>query len=360
MDDDVLLTIGAFARAVELSPSALRYYDDCGLLVPAEVDRNTGYRYYTPELESRARLIRLMRDVGVSVETMRVVLDGGTAEARAALDEFLAERTQQAARAADTVQEVVRELDRVDESARPASVVVDGPELAAALRQVRPAADNDPASPLSCVLLELDGSRLDVVATNRYWMAWRELTVPDLAGRRTTSPARAVLSPSGVVRLVDRLEHSADVALVLSEGRLSLEEPGAADVGAEFATRAVAYPAHRLILDGLEEPTTRVAVARDDLLAALGRASRVVVEIEVDPDRQSLGLSTPETVRLPAGVRGPYARLLLSGPLWSRAVESCLGSEVTLELRQPRRPVTVRSAYQPSFAALVMPTGAGE
>lgn len=76
MDDDVLLTIGAFARAVELSPSALRYYDDCGLLAPAEVDGSTGYRYYSPELASRARLVRWMRDVGVPVETMRVVLDG--------------------------------------------------------------------------------------------------------------------------------------------------------------------------------------------------------------------------------------------------------------------------------------------
>ncbi|HEY9354348.1 MAG TPA: MerR family DNA-binding transcriptional regulator, partial [Nocardioides sp.] len=46
--DEPLLTIGAFARAVGLTASALRHYDECGLLVPAEVDSGTGYRYYTP------------------------------------------------------------------------------------------------------------------------------------------------------------------------------------------------------------------------------------------------------------------------------------------------------------------------
>ncbi|MGH3741004.1 MAG: MerR family DNA-binding transcriptional regulator, partial [Micromonosporaceae bacterium] len=43
-----LLTISAFARAVHLTPSALRYYHEAGLLPPAEVDARTGYRYYTP------------------------------------------------------------------------------------------------------------------------------------------------------------------------------------------------------------------------------------------------------------------------------------------------------------------------
>lgn len=357
-DDDVLLTIGAFARAVELSPSALRYYDDCGLLAPAEVDRSTGYRYYSPELESRARLIRLMREVGVPVETMRVVLDDDRTRARAALDAFVVDRTEQAARTAAVVGDVLRELDRVDDTARPASVVVDGPELAAALRQVRPAAGNDLTSPLACVLLELQGTRLDVVATNRYWMAWRELSVPDLAaGRRTTSSARVVISPGGLSRLVDRLQRGGDVALVLSEGRLSLEEPGDPDLGVAIETRAVAYPAHRLIIDGLDEPRSRVMAPRDELLAALTRASRVVVEVAADPSGATLSLGTPlETVRLAAGVRGEAVRLLLSAPLWARAVESCLGQEVTLDIRGPRRPVTVRSAYQPSFAALVMPT----
>jgi DNA-binding transcriptional MerR regulator len=358
MDDDVLLTIGAFGRAVEMSPSALRYYDDCGLLAPAEVDGSTGYRYYTPELESRARLIRWMRDVGVPVETMRVVLDQGTAEARAALGAFLTERTEHAARAASVVTDVLRELDRVGQGDRPTSVVVDGPELAAAVRQVRSATDNDPTSPLSCVLLELDGRRLDVVATNRYWMAWRELTVPDVAGRRTPAPTRAVLSPGGTILLVERLESGADVALVLADGHVSVEEPGSPETTTELETRGVAYPAHRLIIAALDEPTTRVTVDREGLRQALAEATRVVVEVEVTG--QEVLLSTGATTRLAAGVRGQPARLLLSVPLWARAVDACLGPEVVVEIRSAHHPVTVRSAYQPSFAALVMPTSGAD
>ncbi|MGC4109177.1 MAG: MerR family transcriptional regulator [Nocardioides sp.] len=356
MDDDGLLTIGAFARAVELSPSALRYYDDCGLLAPAEVDRSTGYRYYTPELETRARLIRWMRDVGVPVETMRAVLDGGADDARAALSAFATDRAEHAARAAAVVADVLRELERADEASRPASFVVDGPELATALRQVRVAADNDVSSPLACLLVELDGTRLDVVATNRYWLAWRELTVAAPAPGRTPRAARAVLSPGGVLDLLDRLDASADVAVVLAEGRLTLEEPGLADGGVEVETRAVAYPAHRMILADLDEPASRATVDRAELREALLASSRVVAEVEVDPVDRSVRLTTGDRVRLAAGVRGGPARLLLSVPLWLRAVESCLGPEITLDVREPHRPITVRSAYQPSFAALVMPT----
>jgi hypothetical protein len=48
-DQMTLLTIGEFARASGLTPKALRLYDDLGLVVPTEVDPNTGYRRYAPE-----------------------------------------------------------------------------------------------------------------------------------------------------------------------------------------------------------------------------------------------------------------------------------------------------------------------
>jgi hypothetical protein len=41
-----LLGIGVFARRSRLSPKALRLYDRLGLLVPAHVDEESGYRRY--------------------------------------------------------------------------------------------------------------------------------------------------------------------------------------------------------------------------------------------------------------------------------------------------------------------------
>ena len=40
------LSIGEFARRTGLSVSAVRFYGDRGLLVPASVDPGTGYRSY--------------------------------------------------------------------------------------------------------------------------------------------------------------------------------------------------------------------------------------------------------------------------------------------------------------------------
>ena len=51
-----LLTIGAFARAAGLTPKALRLYDELGVLPPAAVDPESGYRLYDPaQLAARHR-----------------------------------------------------------------------------------------------------------------------------------------------------------------------------------------------------------------------------------------------------------------------------------------------------------------
>ena len=47
-DGTRLLTIGEFAARTRLAPTALRYYDDAGLLRPAAVDAGSGYRRYAP------------------------------------------------------------------------------------------------------------------------------------------------------------------------------------------------------------------------------------------------------------------------------------------------------------------------
>jgi serine/threonine protein phosphatase PrpC len=82
-----LLTIGAFARAARLTPKALRLYDQVGLLPPAAVDPESGYRLYDPGQLGPARLIAQLRRIGMPLADIRTVchLDpGAAAEAIAA------------------------------------------------------------------------------------------------------------------------------------------------------------------------------------------------------------------------------------------------------------------------------------
>jgi len=58
---DPLLSIGVFARRSRLSPKALRLYERHGLLVPAHVDDDNGYRRYRESQLRDARMVRMLR-----------------------------------------------------------------------------------------------------------------------------------------------------------------------------------------------------------------------------------------------------------------------------------------------------------
>ncbi|ONI87484.1 hypothetical protein ALI144C_08805 [Actinosynnema sp. ALI-1.44] len=70
-----LLPIGEFARMCRLSTKQLRHYDQLGLLVPAEVDATTGYRYYSPAQARRALAIALLRKLDVPLAEIAVALE---------------------------------------------------------------------------------------------------------------------------------------------------------------------------------------------------------------------------------------------------------------------------------------------
>jgi DNA-binding transcriptional MerR regulator len=80
-----LIPIGQFSAASRLSPKALRLYDENGLLAPARVDPDSGYRYYRPEQLRAATTIRLLRACGMPLAEIRAFL---AAPSVAALDEF--------------------------------------------------------------------------------------------------------------------------------------------------------------------------------------------------------------------------------------------------------------------------------
>ncbi|MGH3351184.1 MAG: MerR family transcriptional regulator [Nocardioides sp.] len=339
--DEPLLTIGAFARAVGLTASALRHYDECGLLVPAEVDSGTGYRYYTPELADRARLIVGMREAGVPIETMRIVLDSPVAEARAAITAFLADQTARTARAEEAVRGVLAAVD-AGPAARPAVVEIPGPVLAAALRQVRHAADTDPASELASVLVDVDSAGVDVVATNRYWMAVRSLSAATEG-----DGARAVLGLPEAAELADRLDRISIAELRIADGTLTV-------AGQELG-RDTTYPAHRLVLAGLEPAATHAVLARADLLEGLDAAAYAEVDLFLMERAHLRSPHTAEETALRGSVTGPGARLRLGTALFHRVLSTCLGDEVQLAVTAADRPVVITSPYQPGHLALLMP-----
>jgi len=94
-----LMTIGAFARSTGLSAKALRSYDELGLLRPARVDPDTGYRSYSTDQLVRGRTIRKLRELDVPLSEIGALLDGGASDLRGRL---LVHQRRLALRAAQT------------------------------------------------------------------------------------------------------------------------------------------------------------------------------------------------------------------------------------------------------------------
>jgi DNA-binding transcriptional MerR regulator len=79
------LTVGDFSRATHLSVKTLRHYHQVGLLEPATVNPDTGYRYYSAGQIPAAQVIRRLRDLEMPVADVKAVLAAPDAPARNAL-----------------------------------------------------------------------------------------------------------------------------------------------------------------------------------------------------------------------------------------------------------------------------------
>lgn len=63
-----MFRIGDFSQMGQVSIRTLRLYDELGLLNPAQIDKFTGYRYYTIEQLPRLNRILALKDLGLSLD----------------------------------------------------------------------------------------------------------------------------------------------------------------------------------------------------------------------------------------------------------------------------------------------------
>ena len=79
------LTIGEFAQVTHLSVRTLRRYHERGLLEPAVVDPDSGYRYYTSGQIPVAQVIGRLRELDMPLREVRAVLATPDPDVRASL-----------------------------------------------------------------------------------------------------------------------------------------------------------------------------------------------------------------------------------------------------------------------------------
>ncbi|MGZ0150128.1 DNA polymerase III subunit beta family protein [Kribbella sp. WER1] len=330
------MTISEFARLVGLAPSALRFYDDCDLLLPAEVDATTGYRYYDPSQAPRARLLRDLREIDLPLPDVREALDAPPAEVAELIRAHL--RTLQAKSTA-TQEAATRLLTQL--LSHRSATLLGGPELASAIRQVTPAAASDDSAPaLSCVLVEFSPEEVVFVATDRYRLAVRTVRPVEFGGT-----SGQVLVPAAELAAASRWVAAGDVVRLEVNGGLVLVR---GDESREMPVVEAEYPAYQQILEGLAPPTCRVVVDRLRLLDVL--AGREIVAVDIDSEVLRIGDEARLDVIGTGSVRVGFTASLLAA-----ALEASVGPDVLLEIGDPSRPVVVRSADQGTFTTLVMP-----
>ena len=77
-----MFKIGEFSKLSRVPVKTLRYYDEIGLLKPAEVDRFTAYRYYSADQLPRLNRILALKDLGLSLAQIGRLLDDSLSPAQ--------------------------------------------------------------------------------------------------------------------------------------------------------------------------------------------------------------------------------------------------------------------------------------
>lgn len=339
------MSIGVFAELVGLTASALRFYDDAGVLRPERVDPLTGYRFYSEAQSVQASQLRQLRDIGMPLPTIGRFFAADTAEAARLIDEQVAE----AAAEADRIQQAAATLEAsLDANAHLTLCALSGPILAAAVDQVLATTDHDPENPvLAGVRLEVDPDALSLTATDRYRLATRTL-VPS---RPAASSWVGTLDGDDLRSATPRIRRSPTVTLEAGERTLVFRTTDGTVARCRVLTES--FPDYRLLLGSLPAVSHRVTIETRQFLTVLEQApERMGLRIV---DGRPRALLPGAVVALNGTATGPDLTVWFELTTLYPAVGHALGNDVMLDLRGPDQPATVRSADDGDLTTLVMP-----
>ena len=78
MNNKNLFTIGEIAKAVGITRKTILGYEAKGIITPDKKDGNTGNRYYTIDTFTKVRTIRILQNLGLTLDEIREYYNGST------------------------------------------------------------------------------------------------------------------------------------------------------------------------------------------------------------------------------------------------------------------------------------------
>ena len=328
--------IGQMARESGLSVSALRFYDGAGLLVPAQVDPHSNYRWYSDEQVVIARLVARLRRVQMPLADIgRVIAARHHPTVVDTLLQAHLRRLEEGLADARRVLSETRALLDQESSVTTTVITTTADEFAAALRAVRYAASADPELPmLTGVLVDVDDA-VRVAATDRY-----RLAVSTLADASVEGPAVSALAPVALVdEVLAALTGAGPVTVRLAGWDVVVEAGGRTFTGRRLDHD---FPDYRRLLR--TDAAHRMAVDVERFRAELAAAPTRVVQ---NPENGAEHEATVLTL-------GPV-EMGLNREFLLQALDVAEGRQLVLELDGPLTPLAVRNPDRDGDVSLLMP-----
>lgn len=343
------MTIGAFGRRCGLSPSALRFYDQCGLLRPVAVDDSTGYRYYSAEQVPQAELVRRLRETEMPMAAVSRFLAADPAERLALLDEHAATLEERAGALRRAVSEVRSGLDGAGRRERPWAYVLPADRLARAFDEVRFAVGGEDRPDLAVAWVETRDDSVRLVTTDSFRLVVRDV----LASAVTPGAAIRAALP---VAVVDELRST----LAGRHGPVAIRQIAGsgleADVDGTVVRVGVAesdFPDYETLLAGLPGGH-RGVVDRRALVAAVASAPGPAATLALG--RDGLRVRGDGRDELVGGSwDGPELSITVNPLFVSEALAALVGPDVIIEASDALRPIVLRSADDGALSVWTMP-----
>lgn len=104
------MRIGELANFFGVSPKALRIYEKKGILRPAKIDAQTGYRYYSADQVKQLNALLALKELGFSLSRIKALMEGGMER-----DGFMEALAHQRMRWQDAISYAENKIDEIDQ-----------------------------------------------------------------------------------------------------------------------------------------------------------------------------------------------------------------------------------------------------